>query len=326
MSGGPTVLVTGGAGFIGSHLVDRLLADGWSVVVIDDLSTGSTENLRQARGAPQLRVIQGKVSETPDLTDLARAADFIFHLAAAVGVELVVKEPAHTIRTNLVETDAILEAAATASTPLILASTSEVYGKSAQERFSESDDLLIGRPDRIRWGYACSKLMDEFMAMAVAKERGLPVTIARLFNTVGPRQTGQYGMALPRFIEAALSDAPIRVYGDGLQTRTFCYVSDTVEALALLMRCDAARGEVVNIGGAEEIGIEALARRVIDVLASRSVIEKVAYEQVFADGFEDMRRRRPNVDKLEQLTGFRPETGLDEIIRRTAASMRRTDG
>lgn len=324
--GDPTALVTGGAGFIGSHLVDRLIADGFFVEVIDDLSTGSIGNLKGASETGRLRFVESKVSEDEGLSDRVQEADFVFHLAAAVGVELVVQKPAHTIRTNLMETDAILEAAGATSTPLILASTSEVYGKSARERFSESDDLLIGRPDRIRWGYACSKLMDEFMAMAVALEQRLPVTIARLFNTVGPRQTGQYGMVLPRFIEAALTGAPLKVYGDGQQTRTFCFVDDTVEALLRLMRLTSSRGEVVNIGGAEEISIEALAQRVVQVLDSSSAIERLAYDQVFSEGFEDMRRRRPDVDKLHRLTGFRPGTPVDEMIRRTAVSIQAARG
>jgi UDP-glucose 4-epimerase len=315
---GAHILVTGGAGFIGSHLVERLLAEGCRVTVIDDFSTGSPANLAAVRADPRLRVVEARVSACPGLGQLAAAADAVVHLAAAVGVELVVRSPIQTIRTNLDETEAILEAAAGHPVPVLLASTSEVYGKSQRAEFREDDDLLIGPPHLGRWSYACSKLMDEFLALAYARERGLPVIVARLFNTVGPRQTGRYGMVLPRFIEAARAGQPLRVYGDGEQTRCFCYVADTVEALWRLLRCPAARGEVVNVGGTEEVSILELARRVITVLRSPSPIERVPYETAYAPGFEDMRRRRPALAKLERLTGFRPATPLDEIIRRTA--------
>ncbi len=318
MSPGTHYLVTGGAGFIGSHLVERLLAEGCRVTVIDDFSTGSPANLATVRNDPRLRVVEARVSACPDLEQLTAGAEAVVHLAAAVGVELVVRSPIRTIRTNLDETEAILEAAAGCAVPVLLASTSEVYGKSQREEFREDDDLLIGPPHLGRWSYACSKLMDEFLALAYARERGLPVIVARLFNTVGPRQTGRYGMVLPRFIEAARAGRPLPVYGDGEQTRCFCYVADTVEALWRLLRCPAARGEVVNVGGTEEVSILELARRVIAVLGSASPIERVPYETAYAPGFEDMRRRRPALVKLERLTGFRPATPLDEIIRRTA--------
>jgi UDP-glucose 4-epimerase len=318
MSPGAHILVTGGAGFIGSHLVERLLAEGCRVTVIDDFSTGRPENLAAVRTDPRLRVIEARVSACAGLDRLAGEADAIYHLAAAVGVELVVRSPIRTIRTNLDETEAILEAAAGPGVPVLLASTSEVYGKSQHAEFREEDDLLIGPPHLGRWSYACSKLMDEFLALAYARERGLPVIVARIFNTVGPRQTGQYGMVLPRFIAAARAGRPLRVYGDGAQTRCFCYVADTVEALARLMRCPAARGEVFNVGSTEEVSILELARRVIAALGSSSPIERVPYDAAYAPGFEDMRRRRPAVDKLERFTGFRPATPLDEIIRRTA--------
>ena len=318
MSPGAHILVTGGAGFIGSHLVERLLAEGCRVTVIDDFSTGRPENLAAVRTDPRLRVIEARVSACAGLDRLAGEADAIYHLAAAVGVELVVRSPIRTIRTNLDETEAILEAAAGPGVPVLLASTSEVYGKSQHAEFREEDDLLIGPPHLGRWSYACSKLMDEFLALAYARERGLPVIVARIFNTVGPRQTGQYGMVLPRFIAAARAGQPLRVYGDGAQTRCFCYVADTVEALARLMRCPAARGEVFNVGSTEEVSILELARRVIAALGSSSPIERVPYDAAYAPGFEDMRRRRPAVDKLERFTGFRPATPLDEIIRRTA--------
>ncbi|MFN3407689.1 MAG: NAD-dependent epimerase/dehydratase family protein [Limisphaerales bacterium] len=313
-------VVTGGAGFIGSHLVERLLADGHRVTVIDDLSTGRRENLAAVAVHPGLRFIESTVSGCAELGELVAGADQVFHLAAAVGVELVVREPIRVIETNLGETQALLEAAAVRRTPVVLASTSEVYGKSAKAEFAEEDDLLIGPPTHSRWSYACSKLMDEFLALAFAQERGLPVVIARLFNTVGPRQTGRYGMVLPRFIAAARRNEPLRVYGDGQQTRCFGFVQDTVEALVRLAATPAARGEVFNVGGTEEVTILELARRVIALLGSRSTIELVPYHEAYAPGFEDMRRRRPAVAKLSRVTGFTPATPLDEIIRRTAAN------
>lgn len=311
------VLVTGGAGFIGSHLVERLLAAGREVVVVDDCSTGSLANLSQVQAHHGLRVEVARVSATP-LAELLRGCGLVFHLAAAVGVELVVRSPIETIETNLHETEVLLRAAAPLGVPVVLTSTSEVYGKSTRETFGEEDDLLIGPPTHARWSYACSKLMDEFLALAYARERGLPVVIARLFNTVGPRQTGRYGMVLPRFIAAARVGEPLRVFGDGRQTRCFCHVADTVEALLRLAACQAARGEVFNIGTDEEVSIRELAERVIRLLGSRSAIEPVPYHAAYAPGFEDMQRRRPCVDKLVRVTGFRPLTSLDETIRKTA--------
>jgi len=268
-----------------------------------------------------LRVIQSTISACQELPQLAAHARAVYHLAAAVGVELVVKSPIHTLETNLHETEVLLEAAAGNSAPVLLASTSEVYGKSEKPIFSEDDDLLIGPPNKSRWGYACSKLMDEFLALAYAQEKSLPVTIARLFNTVGPRQTGRYGMVLPRFIAAAKRGEPLLVHGDGLQSRCFCYVKDTVEALVRLQNSTAARGQVFNIGSTEEITILDLAKLVISTLDSKSKIELIPYEQAYAPGFEDMRRRKPNVGKLATVTGFRPGTTLRETIRQTAETL-----
>ncbi len=318
MSSKEFVLVTGGAGFIGSHLVERLLNDGHRVVVIDDFSTGSRDNLQAAKTNSNLRVIESRISACGELSQLMGRANSVFHLAAAVGVELVVKSPIHTLETNLHETEVLLKAAAGHSAPLLLASTSEVYGKSEKPVFSEEDDLLIGPPNRSRWGYACSKLMDEFLALAYAREKSLPVVIARLFNTVGPRQTGRYGMVLPRFISAAKRGEPLRVFGDGLQSRCFCFVKDTVEALVRLQNSPGARGEVFNIGGTEEISILGLAELVTHTLGSRSQVEFVPYDQAYTPGFEDMRRRKPNIEKLRAATGFQPVTSLAEIIRQTA--------
>ena len=319
MNAPPSILVTGGAGFIGSHLVERLLLDGYGVTVIDDLSTGNLGNLQRVRSHPRLRVIESKVSECQELGGIVSASAHIYHLAAAVGVELVVKSPIRTITTNLRETEVLLEQASQFGVPVLLTSTSEVYGKSQEEVFSEDDDLLIGPPVLARWSYACSKLMDEFLAMAHARERGLSVIIARLFNTVGPRQTGRYGMVLPRFIAAARSGEPLRVYGDGRQTRCFCYVGDTVEALIRLQASSKACGQVFNVGSDEEVSIQGLAELVVAVLGSTSRIEHVPYHQAYAPGFEDMLRRKPLIEKCTGITGFRPATPLRDIILRSAS-------
>ncbi len=321
-SGERHVLITGGAGFIGSHLVERLLREGKRVTVIDDLSTGSLENLRGVKEHPGLTVVESTISGCPQLDTHVARAESIYHLAAAVGVELVVNSPIHVLQTNLRETEILLETAAPHHIPLLLTSTSEVYGKSQKEGFSEEDDLLIGPPHQSRWSYACSKLMDEFLALAFATEKSLPVTIVRLFNTVGPRQTGRYGMVLPRFIAAALAQRPLQVYGDGLQSRCFCHVNDTVEALVRLQANPAARGQVFNIGSTEEISILDLARLVIELLGSKSEIQFLPYSTAYAPGFDDMRRRKPVVDRLRECTGFQPATSLREIIRLTAQAGR----
>ncbi len=314
-------LVTGGAGFIGSHLVERLLAEGKEVVVLDDLSTGTRDNLRNVTDHPRLRVLQSKISACPELPQLVAESEAIYHLAAGVGVELVVKSPIHVLQTNLHETEVLLEAAAARGVPVLLASTSEVYGKSQKTAFSEEDDLLIGPPHQARWSYACSKLMDEFLGLAFAKERSLPIIIARLFNTVGPRQTGRYGMVLPRFIQWAKSGQALQVHGDGEQSRCFSFVLDTVEALARLQNSKAALGQIFNVGSTEEITVRGLAELVIEVLGSRSKIEFIPYSQAYAPGFEDMRRRKPIVERLVRTIGFRPSTPLRTIIERTAASV-----
>ncbi len=315
-----SVLVTGGAGFIGGHLVERLLKDGKSVVVIDDFSTGSADNLKAVASHPKLRIIRSRVSDCAELPELAARAEFIFHLAATVGVELVVKSALHVLEASFNEMQILLRAALKNSTPLLLTSTSEVYGKSAKSDFSEDDDLLIGPPGQSRWSYACSKLADEFLALAYAREKGLPVTIARLFNTVGPRQTGRYGMVLPRFIAAAKCGEPLKVFGDGAQTRCFCLVHDVVESLVRLQYCEAARGEIFNVGGTEEVSMLELARLVVSTLGSKSKIELIPYDQAYAPGFDDMRRRKPLVEKLERLVKYRPQTTLEQIIRLTAGN------
>ena len=320
MNSGGHVIVTGGAGFIGSHLVERLLRDGETVVVVDDFSTGHRGNLALlATPSSRLRVIESTVSGCDELNDLVAGAKGVFHLAAVVGVEQVLKSPVHTLRANLHETEAILAAASAHRVPLLLASSSEVYGRSEKPEFDEEDDLVIGPPRVGRWSYACSKLMDEFLALGCARERGLPVVIARLFNTVGPRQSGRYGMVLPRFIAAARAGHPLRVFGDGRQTRCFCLVQDTIEALIRLHGCDAARGEVFNVGSAEEISILGLAELVVSMLGSKSRIELVPYATAYGPGFDEMRRRRPALQKLERITGFRSVTSLQQTVATTAA-------
>jgi UDP-glucose 4-epimerase len=311
--------VTGGAGFIGSHLVERLLNNGKSVIVIDDFSTGNVENLRAFKKNPRLKIIRSKISKCKDLPRLAAKAEFIFHLAATVGVELVVKSALHVLESNFLETQILFHAAAKNDTPILITSTSEVYGKSAKDEFSEDDDLLIGPPNQSRWSYACSKLTDEFFALACAREKNLPVIICRLFNTVGPRQTGRYGMVLPRFITAARKNKPLQVYGDGGQTRCFCLVNDAVEALVRLKDCRKARGEIFNIGGTEEISILELAKLVVKTLGSKSRIELIPYDKAYAPGFDDMRRRKPQVEKLKRFLDFKPQTSLQDIILETAA-------
>jgi UDP-glucose 4-epimerase len=306
-----------------------MLADGKSVVVIDDFSTGSLANLATVKANPRLKIIRSKISECNELPQLAAEAEFIFHLAATVGVELVVKSALHVLESSFHETEILLRAAAKNSTPLLLTSTSEVYGKSAKAEFGEDDDLLIGPPNQSRWSYACSKLTDEFLALAYAREKNLPVIIARLFNTVGPRQTGRYGMVLPRFIAAAKKNEPLKVFGDGKQSRCFCLVNDVVEALVCLQNCQKARGEIFNIGGTEEVSILELAKLVVKTLGSKSKIELIPYDQAYppspkgfgatgARGFDDMRRRKPLVEKLERFVKFKPQTSLREIIRLTA--------
>ncbi|HEV8543963.1 MAG TPA: NAD-dependent epimerase/dehydratase family protein, partial [Verrucomicrobiae bacterium] len=298
------------------------LREGWAVTVVDDCSTGSPANLRRVQHHPNLTMLQCRVSDCAELPELCGRASFIFHLAAAVGVELVVHSPIRTIETNLQESEVILLAASKNKTPILFTSTSEVYGKSSKPGFSEEDDLLIGPPYLGRWSYACSKLMDEFLALAYYRELSLPVIIVRLFNTVGPRQTGRYGMVVPRFVSAALANQPLQVYGSGDQTRCFCHVHDTVEALFRLMQNKTAFGRIFNIGSTEEISIRRLAERIIAVLGSKSRIEFIPYQEAYMPGFEDMLRRKPIIEKLGQTTGFTPGIGLQEIISSIATEMR----
>ena len=319
-------LITGGAGFIGSHLAERLLEKGDHVVLLDNLSTGSMENIRHLKGLENLQYHLDGIENQQLLAELVDDADVIIHLAAAVGVKLIVESPVRTIETNVNGTQLILDAASKKKKLVLLASTSEVYGKNSHVPFQEDADLVLGPTTKGRWSYAASKALDEFLALAYWKEKRQPVIVVRFFNTVGPRQTGRYGMVLPNFVKHALANQPIEVYGDGKQSRCFCDVRDTVEALLRLIPLERAIGEVINIGNTEEITIEDLAKTVKQRTASTSPIQYVPYEKAYEPGFEDMMRRVPSIEKLHRLTGFRPQTGLAEIIERVAAYFRQKEG
>ena len=315
-------LITGGAGFIGSHLAERLLDRGDHVVLLDNLSTGSMENIRHLKSSDRMEYHLDSIENRQLVAELVDGADVVVHLAAAVGVRLIVESPVRTIETNVNGTQHILEAAARKRKLVLTASTSEVYGKSTQVPFREEADLVLGPTTKGRWSYAASKALDEFLALSYWKEKKVPVIVVRLFNTVGPRQTGRYGMVLANFVRQALDNAPISVYGDGKQSRCFCDVRDTVQALVKLIDSDRSVGEVVNIGNIEEITIENLALRVKQRTGSSSTVEFIPYDKAYEPGFEDMMRRVPCVDKLHAITGFRPQTPLDEIIDRVASHMK----
>ena len=312
-------LITGGAGFIGAHLTESLLADGHCVSVIDNLSTGSEDNLAEAKRSASFSFVNADILESPELDRMVKDSDAVFHLAAAVGVELVVHDPVRTIETNVHGTECILKSAAVYKKRILVASTSEVYGKSPKEIFTETDDLLIGPSVNSRWSYACSKLLDEFLVMAYVRDRQLPGMVVRLFNTVGPRQTGRYGMVLPRFVSKALSNEPLCVYGSGDQSRCFCHVADTVRALKSLISCEKAIGGVFNIGNTGNITIRGLAKLVIARLGSASVIESIPYEKAYEKGFEDMLHRKPDINAVGKLIGWKPEKSLEQIIDDVAA-------
>lgn len=308
------VLITGGAGFIGSHLADALLRRGDSVSVLDNLSTGSAENVRSLEGHPRFSFAQAGLDDGAVLDRLAGRADAIVHLAATVGVQLVLERPTQTIETNVLGTHALLDAARRHGCQTLIASTSEVYGKSESLPFSEDDDLVLGPPSRTRWVYAATKLLDEFLALAAHQEFGLPLTIMRLFNVVGPRQTGRFGMVLPRFVRQALRGQPLTVYGDGMQTRCFCHVGDVVQAIVGLLGRSAASGQIYNIGSSQEVTIRELAEEIVDRADSSSPIHYVPYDQAYATGFEDLRRRVPDISKIEAEIGWKPTHLLPNIL------------
>jgi UDP-glucose 4-epimerase len=307
-------LITGGAGFIGSHLAEALLRRGDEVFIIDDLSTGSVENIRHLKSVKGFHYFFDTITNKQLLAELVDESEVIFHLAAAVGVRLIVESPVRTLETNIYGTQVVLDAASKKRKLVVAASTSEVYGKSDKVPFHENADLVMGNTTIGRWSYAASKALDEFLALSYWKERKLPVLVVRFFNTVGPRQTGRYGMVLPNFVQQALDNAPITVYGSGKQTRCFCDVRDTVQCLLKLVAKDRAVGEVVNIGNDEEVSIEGLAQMVKYRTKSDSPITYIPYEEAYEPGFEDMYRRVPSLEKLQTLTGFRPRTPLTQIV------------
>lgn len=316
------IFITGGAGFIGSHLATRLLERGDQVIILDDLSTGSMDNIEHLVGRKGFDYRIGSALDAPLVAELVDRCDVTVHLAAAVGVRLIVEHPVHTIETNIGTTEVVLAAATKKQKLVVVASTSEVYGKSAKPKFAEDDDLQLGPTVNSRWAYACSKALDEWLALAYHREKKLPVILVRLFNTVGPRQTGRYGMVLPTFAAQALAGEPITVYGSGRQSRCFGHVQDAVEALLRLMATPAAIGDVFNVGADEEVTIHRLAEMVRDVVGSRSEITLVPYAEAYAEGFEDMQRRVPDLAKLERTIGFRPRTPLAQIIQDVVADQR----
>jgi UDP-glucose 4-epimerase len=312
-------LITGGAGFLGSHLAEALLARGEQVIILDDLSTGSTENIDHIRDNPSLHCFFESVMDRRLLAELVDESDVVYHLAAAVGVRRIIESPVRTIETNVKGTEVVLEAAAKRKKLVFVASTSEVYGKNNKVPFCEDDDIVLGPTVKSRWSYAASKALDEFLALAYWKEKGLPVIVARFFNAAGPRQTGRYGMVLPTFVGQALDGVPLTVFGTGKQSRCFAYVGDIVRAILKLISTDSAVGEVVNIGNDDEITIQELAFLVRERTGSASRVEFIPYDQAYETGFEDMARRVPSVEKLFRLTGFRPTTPLGTIIDQVAA-------
>jgi len=307
-------LVTGGAGFIGSHLSDALLAQGDEVLILDNLSTGSIDNISHLKGRPGFEYFVDTVNNEPLLAELIDRSDVVFHLAAAVGVKLIVEQPVHTIETNVHGTEVVLKHANKKKKLVVIASTSEVYGKSDDVPFREDSDLVLGPTPKHRWAYACSKAIDEFLALAYWKERKLPVIIVRFFNTVGPRQTGQYGMVIPNFVRQSLAGEPITVFGDGKQTRSFTHVADVVGALLKLVREPKAIGQVINIGNTQEVSILQLAERVRELSGSDSTIKFIPYDEAYESGFEDMPRRVPDLKRVKGLIGYETQNTLDDIL------------
>lgn len=317
-------LITGGAGFIGSHLSELLIGQGEQVTVIDDFSTGRMENIAHLRSNPLFSMVRDSVENESTMNLLASRCDAIFHLASAVGVQLIVDEPVRTINTTIHGTEVVLEAAHRFGRPTLITSSSEVYGKGTRVPFAEDDDVVMGPTRHNRWCYAYSKAIDEFLGLAYHRQFGLPVVIVRLFNTVGPRQVGQYGMVLPRFVAAALAGKPLQVYGDGLQTRCFCHVADVVKALVLLMKTPRAVGNVFNLGSAQEVSINELARMVIQATNSSSSIEHLSYQQAYGQPFDDMLRRVPSLDRIQEAIGFAPGLNLRQTIDSVIADQRQS--
>ena len=316
-------LVTGGAGFIGSHLTERLLKDGNKVAVIDNLSTGSLENIENCKNYTGFEFVAGDVRNAELIEPLVEQSDVIFHLAAAVGVRLIAEDPVHTIETNIGGTEIVLNIANKFGRKILIASSSEVYGKSEAVPFREDDDIVLGSTCLSRWSYACSKAVDEFLGLAFHQQYGLDVVIGRFFNTIGPRQTGQYGMVVPRFVQMALENQTLQIYGTGRQTRCFCYVADLVEAVIGLMNCERAVGQVYNIGTNEEISIEELADKIIRITGSKSKKEFVPYEVAYGRPIEDMMRRVPSVERIKKIVDWEPKTSLDETLQLITESVKR---
>ena len=316
------VLITGGAGFIGSHLSDRLIEAGHRVTAVDDLSTGRLENIAHLEGAPGFQFVHESIMHEVVMDRLVSECDVIYHLASAVGVELIVSRPVEVIERCILGTEIVLRTAHRYKKKVLITSTSEIYGKNTKVPFSEDDDRQLGPTTKSRWSYSCAKAIDEFLALAYQKEKNLPIVIVRLFNTVGPRQTGQYGMVVPRFVQQALAGKPLSVYGDGSQQRCFGYVGDIVGALVGLMEHPGAVGRIFNIGNTEEVSILELAKRIIKLTNSTSTIQMIPYEVAYEAGFEDMARRIPDLTRVQALIGYQPTVGLDEIIERIASHLR----
>lgn len=308
------ILITGGAGFVGSHLADKLIAEGHEVTVIDDLSTGRYSNVEHLEGHERFHLIIDTVLNQPLMEELVRETDRVFHMASAVGVRLIMEQPVKTIETIFHGTDVVLKFCSRYRKRVLIPSTSEVYGKGASVPFREQDDLLTGATDKHRWAYACAKTLDEFLALAHWKETRLPVVVVRLFNTVGPRQTGQYGMVVPRFVHAAMKNEPISIHGDGTQSRCFGHVLDVVEGLTKVLETPACFGQVINLGNDEETSIKQLAEKAIELAGSSSELHFVSYDEVYGEGFEDMQRRVPSLDKAKRLVGYQPTRSLADII------------
>ena len=318
------ILITGGAGFVGSHLADKLIGQGHEITVIDDLSTGRYSNVEHLEGHERFRLIIDTVLNAPLMEELIRDSDRVFHMASAVGVRLIMEQPVKTIETIFHGTDVVLKYCSRYRKRVLIPSTSEVYGKGASIPFREEDDLLTGATDKHRWAYACAKTLDEFLALAHWKETRLPVVVVRLFNTVGPRQTGQYGMVVPRFVHNALRNEPITVFGDGTQQRCFGHVLDVVEGLSKLLETPECFGQVINLGNDEEVSILGLAERAMELTGSTSEIRYIPYEEAYGDGFEDMQRRVPGLEKARKLVGYQPTRSLNDIINDVAAEYRKT--